>query len=389
MNLPIPGVGTEAGPAYGLDVNAAFTLVDQHDHTPGKGVQITPAGLNINSNVNFNSFSAVSLASTMYVPQASLATLTSVYVSGVDLYYNDANGNVIQLTASGSPAGGAGSITGLPSGTAGAAYSAGTFTFSASTNTPANLQAGSVLLGNNTALSKYLTLSPPNSMAANYQLILPTIPAATSFMTMDSSGAMGTSVALNGALTTTNLSATAGILGSQLANATIPGSKIAAGTITSSNIASATILGSNIAAATITGTNIAQLSIGGTQLVNNPGFPGVPAGSSGANDLLLMSGNRSPGRMMIRGTVAFNGAIQQGEGFTVTKFSTGYYQINITSPFTQPPTVVATPQTPASTPFIFAMIDNSVISGSAFRVYITTGAGVATDSQFCFMAVSF
>jgi hypothetical protein len=251
MGLPVPTVGNEIGPNYAFDVNAALTILDQHNHAPGSGVQINPAGLNINSNLSFNDNAATNLMASVYTVQPSLATLQAVYVKGVDLYYNDSNGNVIQLTASGSPAGGAGSITGLPSGTAGVAYSAGTYTFSQSTNTPANIQVASVLLGNPTPLSNYLTLSPPAAMGANSNITLPYVPsiASQSFMTIDTSGNIGASIAVSGGITNSNI-----------AVGTIQGSRIAAATILGSNIASATITGSNIAASTVAVSNMATIT---------------------------------------------------------------------------------------------------------------------------------
>lgn len=228
MMLIIPGVGSEPGPTYAFDINASLTLLDQHSHAPGSGVQINPSGLNINTDLTFNGFSALSLASSVYTVQTSLSTLQAVYVKGVDLYYNDGNGNTIQLTASGSPAGGAGSITGLPSGTAGVAFGGGVYTFSASTNTPANIQVGSVLIGNNVALSKYLTLAPPNAMAANFTITLPTLPGAQSFMTIDNSGNIGAATPFSQGITATNI-----------ANQTITATQIANGTITVTQLATA------------------------------------------------------------------------------------------------------------------------------------------------------
>ena len=51
MNLIIPTVGLEAGPAYATDVNNSLTLIDSHNHSAGSGVPITPSGLNINSSL--------------------------------------------------------------------------------------------------------------------------------------------------------------------------------------------------------------------------------------------------------------------------------------------------------------------------------------------------
>ena len=94
----------------------------------------------------------------------------------------------------------------------------------ANTNKPANIQAGSILLGNNITSSNYLTLQPPAAMAANYPLTLPSTPVATSFMQLDTSGNMSASVSVslgitssniaNGTITTTQINGSAGITGS-------------------------------------------------------------------------------------------------------------------------------------------------------------------------------
>lgn len=194
MNLPIPNVGSEQGPQYAIDINNCLTLIDAHDHTPGRGVQITPLGMNINLDLSFNSNNALSLRSSRYVPQSAplsgSSDLGCVYVSGVDLYYNDVGGNQIRLTQGGSPAGGAGSISGLPSGTASASYSGGTFIFQSATNTAANIDGASFLLRNSSANSKALTLSPPNAMGSNFGITLPSLPSVKGIITIDSSGTM-------------------------------------------------------------------------------------------------------------------------------------------------------------------------------------------------------
>lgn len=201
MNLIVPTVGVEAGPTWASDLNASLTIIDGHNHTSGQGVSITPGGLNINSDLPFGINNATLLRSVRFSPQ--LTTLSSatdigcLYEAGVDLYYNDGNGNQIRITQSGSVSGSAGTITGLPSGTASAAYQSvpKTFVFQSSTNTSANLDGASLILRNLSASSNGLTLSPPSALASNYTLTLPTIPSSTSFVTMDSSGNFGTSIA--------------------------------------------------------------------------------------------------------------------------------------------------------------------------------------------------
>lgn len=195
MNLTIPGVGTEPGPQYASDVNSSLTIIDQHDHSVGKGVQVTPSGLNINADLSIGINNLTDARTIRFFPLLSdpalPADLGVLYEVGVDLYYKDGAGNAIRITQGGSVAGSTGTITGLPSGTASASFVAGTFVFQAATLTGANIDGASYILRNNVASSKALTLSPPNAMAADYNLALPSLPAQTNVMTLDVSGNMG------------------------------------------------------------------------------------------------------------------------------------------------------------------------------------------------------
>lgn len=203
LNLPVPG--QESGPEYATDNNAAFTVIDGHNHAPGSGVQITPAGMNINTDLAFENTNAYQLRSVRMnnngAPLATPSDLNEIYVSGGNLYYNNASGTAVQITSGSSVNAGAGSITGLPSGSASVTFSGSTYVFQSATVTPATVDVGSVILRNTTASSKGLTLSPPSSLAADYGLVLPAIPAVQSFVTIDNSGNMagGTPYPLTGA----------------------------------------------------------------------------------------------------------------------------------------------------------------------------------------------
>lgn len=218
MSLIVPATGVTAGPQYANDINNSLTIIDQHDHSSGNGVQITPSGLNINSDLTIGSNNLIALRSVRFTaqgaPLALAADLGCLYESGVDLYYNDGSGNQIRITQGGAVSGASGTITGLPSGTASAAYAAGTFTFQSATNTAANIDGGSFILRNSTASSNGLTLQPPNAMAANYSLTLPALPAQTNLLTLDTSGNMS-SVTWNAAAqnVTRSNGTTVGLLG--------------------------------------------------------------------------------------------------------------------------------------------------------------------------------
>jgi hypothetical protein len=193
MGMPISTVGEAPGPAWATNIDASLSIVDSHNHSSGQGVQINPSGININTNFPLNNNNATTIRSVNFTPQPSpLALITDIgclYVSGVDLYYNDESGNQIRITQSGTVAGSSGTITGLPSGTASASYSAGTFTFQGATNTPAAMNVGPVSIGNAVANSKAVTISPNAGIAANYNISLPAaLPAAVNYVTLDNSG---------------------------------------------------------------------------------------------------------------------------------------------------------------------------------------------------------
>jgi hypothetical protein len=195
MDLPVPTVGVESGPQWAADVNSCFTLIDGHNHASGSGVQINPNGININSDLPINNNNLTQLKSSRYTSQGSPLSggtdLNCTYVSDVDLYYNDGNGNQVRITQSGNVAGTPGSISNLTS-PASASYNSvsETFVWQSAANTPANLDAGSVIFRDVIANSNGITVSPPSSLPSNYTLTLPALPAMKNFMTLDASGNM-------------------------------------------------------------------------------------------------------------------------------------------------------------------------------------------------------
>lgn len=203
MNMPIPGVSVTEGPQWASDINACLTIIDGHDHASGEGVQINPAGININSDLAFNSNNAVTLRSARFSPQSAPLALAAdigcLYESGVDLWYNDGLGNQVRITQSGGVAGSPGSISNLTPPASAAYVSAnGAFVWQQAANTSADMDFGSAIMRNDTANSKGLTLSPPAAMGSDYSLTLPSLPGSTLFMTLDASGNMGTASNVQG-----------------------------------------------------------------------------------------------------------------------------------------------------------------------------------------------
>lgn len=237
MNLPVPSVGSEAGPDYAYDINSCLTLIDQHDHSPGYGVQITPSGLNINTDLSFNDNFGTSVGGMTFTAQGSTPANNTIYESGVDLYYVDGDGNNVRITQSGAVAGSPGSISNLTA-PASASYVSGnsTFVWESNTSIAANMDFGAAIMRNLSPNSTFaLTLQPPASLSSNFTITLPTIPGSTSFLTLDNSGNMSASISTTGGITGSNIASTT-ITGGKLANQTITSTQIANSTITTTQI---------------------------------------------------------------------------------------------------------------------------------------------------------
>lgn len=198
MGLPVPGVGLTTGPQWATDLDNCLALIDQHDHTPGHGVQITPSGLNINTALNFQNNSAINLSIAQFTTQlAQPNSLTSLYSFDIngDLYWNDGAGNKIQITASGGVVGAPGNIINLLP-PASVTYFPGTQTLVFLANgsgTPMTLDAGSIIIRDLNTPFNGVTLGVQSPLTAPYNLFLP--PAGTggipvsqeSFVTIDTS----------------------------------------------------------------------------------------------------------------------------------------------------------------------------------------------------------
>lgn len=242
MNLSIPSVGVTDGPEWASELNASLNLIDAHDHTTGNGVPITPSAININANLSFNSYNILAINYAGFTAQSAPLTGTDfVYISGVDLYFNDGNGNQVRITQSGGVAGSPGSISNLTA-PASASYVAAdsTFVWESDSNKAANMDCGSVILRNLTTSSFGITLSPP-TLAANYTITLPALPAATKFMSMDNTGAIGAAWAVDNSTIEVNANTVqvkaSGIGPTQIASSAVTTAKIAALAVTTPKLA--------------------------------------------------------------------------------------------------------------------------------------------------------
>lgn len=355
MALPLPIPGVDPGPDYALNNNVCFTLVDQHDHSIGKGVPIAPAGLNINTDLTFQNQNATNFRSTRFFIQGSLLSgaqdLGCCYVSGVDLYFNDVNGNQVRLTASGAVAGTPGSIANLVS-PASATYVAGTpaFVFQSDVSTPANLDGGSLTIRQILASAHGITLASPNSLAANYQWTLPpSLPAGgTRFITINSSGTMANRLELDGA--TLNV------------NAGDPDLM-------------------QVAPQGITFLQIANATITGTQLSSNIDLPGKHA-TAGSQDIVVSANPATNGLQIVRGNVGVTGTINVGEGFSVVHNGTGHYTLIWSTSFAATAAVTVT----SRSALVIPILDIGGVAGSQ-AIFFADPSNNLTDTAFSFIAI--
>lgn len=276
MNLPIPVVGDEAGPQYAIDIDSCLNTIDGHDHTSGSGVQITSSAININADLPFNSHNATLLRSSRFVSQGSpingSTDLNCLSVSGVDLYYRDGSGNIVRITQSGGVAGSPGSIANLTS-PASASYVAlnGTFVWQSAALTAANMDFASAIFRNSTASSFGVTVQPP-TLASDYSLTLPTVPGATSFLTIDATGVIGPTIPIAQGIATSMIADSA-VTTAKIANLNVTTGKLADGAVTTSKITDNAVtypklVASNNTASGSSGNFVTQ-SVGEVAVTNN------------------------------------------------------------------------------------------------------------------------
>ncbi len=380
MNLNIPVVGVDPGPQYATDINSCLNIIDQHDHTTGSGVPITPAGLNINTDLTLNGNNLTVARTLRLQPQLigftpGVLDIGALYEIVNDLYYTDGAGNQIRITQGGSLAGAAGTITGLPSGTASASFAAGTFVFQAATLTAADIDGGSYILRNNTASSFGLTLSPPNAMGADFTLVLPTLPASQKFMTLDAAGNMAAAWAVDNSTIEVSSNSVrvkaGGITNNEVASNTISNDRIADHTITTDKISlTAGITGGQIATATVSGSNLISA-------INLAGIATVAGKNILAND----TGSQE---VVIRAVVNGAGTVVAGGGITVNRVIAGQYVVTFDTPFSIIPGVVFTAIVAGGGPVVCTY---DTLSTNSCVLYIHDLGSTLIDESFTVIAM--
>lgn len=208
MSLDLPVVSVTLGPTWASELNTALSLVDEHDHTSGKGKTVPSAGININANLNFNQFSPTSVKTVAFYDQGAPLAPTfvgSIYVVSGDLYYNNGTGQSVKITdgttINAASIGGIGGDYGGVGVTALESYELGSDTYhfyedpSLGTPTYSDVKVSGVRIVNDSFVgSQYQAkIINPTNQTENYTIKLPTAISSAvgnAPMAIDSSGNM-------------------------------------------------------------------------------------------------------------------------------------------------------------------------------------------------------
>lgn len=364
MGLNLPVVTVTPGPTYASENNSAFVVIDAHNHLPGAGVPIPTAGIALNADLPFNSFNALLLRSVQLNNQSTPLALPSdincISCVGGDFYWNNSIGQAVQITSgAGLNAASIGGIGGdYATSTASLFYTSAQslFTFWQSPNWSALIDCGSVTIRPVNASSQNgITVSAPVGLASSYTLTLPTAtPASTKIVTMNSSGALGAVYDVD--------------------NSTIVVSsntiQVPAGGITATQIANGTITTTQISS---------TAAILGSQLTSAPNFTGIPSVTISSGNFAVAGLGGEANLFILRSSFASNGAILHGSGITLVSHpATGAYNLGFSIPFSSVPTIMVCN---ASSGLLYG-VATDLAATNGCRVTIIPFSGGSLDAAF-------
>lgn len=203
MTLVLPAIDGDSG-LWDDELNTALTLVDGHDHSPGKGLRIKTAAIQIDAALNLAGFGAVNVgevALAEIATPAAGARLLYVDTNDHELYWRSNAGVNVKLTS------GVTLNTSLIGGIGGDYTAVGaevdyvdadhayTFKRNGAPKPWARISCGDVRLHEtDTVESVYVGLKAPAALAASFDVTLPlTLPVSTLLVQMDAAGVLTTS----------------------------------------------------------------------------------------------------------------------------------------------------------------------------------------------------
>jgi len=237
MNIILPTPEVTTGPEWANQIVDAFDTVDAHNHTAGNGVPIPVAGLNINGDLDFNSYNITSLRSTRYddwpSPLVTLSDKACVYFSGGDLFINNGAGTSVQITSGSglnlASVGTIGGDYGAPGVTASAVYSdtTKTFTWTQAPTQAAKMAMGDLVVYNPAVLAgNPVTIKIDGTVSVGYNYFLPVAgPTANQLWRQNSTNTNADFVTVQGTASQVTVTHTANAITASLPNAVVtPGS---------------------------------------------------------------------------------------------------------------------------------------------------------------------
>ena len=119
LNLDLPTPTLTIGPVWAEMLNTALEVVDDHDHSSGKGKRIKTNGLQIDADLAFASFRATGVGALKLTNLGATLTgstnSTSVYSVAGNLYFTNSAGSAVQITSGGSVVSSPASLTSVQS----------------------------------------------------------------------------------------------------------------------------------------------------------------------------------------------------------------------------------------------------------------------------------
>jgi hypothetical protein len=198
MSLITPTAGGDSG-SWDDKINAAFALVDAHDHTSGKGVAVPVAGLDIDDDIAMGGNGLTGVGLVDFTTVAALASGANVlFTSSADgeLYWRTTGGTNVKLTS------GSSINTSLVGGIGGDYSTVGAdlnysdadkvYTHKIETGTWARSASGPVRIYEyNTSESVYVEHAVAAALASSYTVTWPAaVPGAAALMQVSAAGVM-------------------------------------------------------------------------------------------------------------------------------------------------------------------------------------------------------
>jgi hypothetical protein len=105
MGLSWPTPSVTIGPAWATMATVAIGIIDEHDHTSGRGVQIPTSGLSLDADLTFNGYNAEELRSVRFDNHddepALAADVNTIFAWDNNLYWRTVTGTSVQITNGG------------------------------------------------------------------------------------------------------------------------------------------------------------------------------------------------------------------------------------------------------------------------------------------------